>query len=117
MHNGNCSYEERIEAINDDEQIRPELIESTNKKHKSNSYDAPDDYSLLYWFTQGLKLPEPKVPKRYIDSNDYLLNHLHKFNVRDQLNEGKRNRINDKYDNDQHKESRELHKKKFFISG
>ena len=64
----------------------------------------------MFWFDKGLKLPKPKVPKRYIDSADYLFNPLVKFNVHDQLNEVKRNRFNGKY-NDRLKESRELHKK------
>lgn len=56
-----------------------ELSEKINEKLKSNSYDGPNDSYVMYWFAKGLKLPEPKVPKHYIDSDIYFFNHLHKF--------------------------------------
>ena len=55
LNNDSYTYEDWFDAIDDDDQIRKELIESINEKLTSNNYDGPNDYHTMYWFTKGLK--------------------------------------------------------------
>ena len=99
------TYEEWIEAFDNDEELtRTELIKDMKSCLKSYKYDGPDDYQSIYWFTKGLRIPKPKQPTRYVDSDEYLFNNLHKYKVQDKLDDFNRKRIHDKFD-------RELHKK------
>ena len=95
--NDNDTYEEWLEAFNDDDQIRSELIDNITSVLQSNNYDGPNDYHAIYWFAKGLKLPAPKTPKRYVDSDKYLFNNLHKLKVHDKLNDFNRQRIHHKF--------------------
>ena len=79
LYGDNDTYEDWFEAFGNDEKIRIELIESINEKLKANNYDGPNDYYAMYWFAKGLNLPVPQKPKRYVDSDDYLFNNLHKL--------------------------------------
>ena len=97
------TYEDWHEAFNDDDQIRTELIDSITSFLKSNHYDGPNDYQTIYWFAKGLKLPAPQKPKRYVDSDKYLFNNLHKFKIHDKLNDFSRKRIHDRFNRDLHK--------------
>ena len=105
------TYEEWIEAYDDEEQTRAELIKDMISCLKSYKYDGPDDYQAMYWFAKGLRLPAPKQPTRYVDSDEYLFNNLHKFKVQDTINDFNRKRIHDKFNDSRLKEARELHKK------
>ena len=91
------TYEEWKEAINTDDQIRTELIESITEKLESNHYDGPNEYYAIYWFAKGLNLPAPQQPKRYVDSDKYLFHNLHKFKIHDKLNDFTCKRIHDRF--------------------
>ena len=71
LYGDNDTYEDWLEAFDNDEKIRIELIESINEKLKANNYDGPNDYYAMYQFAKGLNLPVPQNPKRYVDSDDY----------------------------------------------
>ena len=111
LNNDNYTYDEWFEAMNDDDQIRKELIESINEKLTSNKYDGPNDHQAMYWFAKGLRLPTPQQPTRYVDSDDYLFKNIHKFKIKDKLDDFNRKRIHDKFQDSRLKEARELHKK------
>ena len=111
LNNDIYTYEEWFDAVNNDEQIRKELIESINEKINSNKYDGPNDYHAMYWFAKGLRLPAPRLPTRYVDSDDYLFKNLHKFKVKDTLDDFNHKRIHDKFKDTRLKEARELHKR------
>ena len=87
LFDSNYSYDEwHKEELSDDE-INEILVEDILRKLNSLNYDGPDDYNAMHWFVKGLKLPAPQKPKRYIDSDDYLFNNLHKFRIHDKLND------------------------------
>ena len=111
LNNDNYTYDEWFEAMNDEERIRKELIESINEKLTSNKYDGPNDYQAMYWFAKGLKLPTPQQPTRYVDSDDYLFKNIHKFKVQNKLDDFNHKRIHDKFKDTRLKEARELHKR------
>ena len=78
LYNDFNTYQDWFDAFKDEDKIRIELIESINEKLKANNYDGPNDYYAMYWFAKGLNLPVPQKPKRYVNSDDYLFNNLHK---------------------------------------
>ena len=86
LYNDFNTYEDWLDVFKDEgkahdyveDKMRTELIESINEKLKDNIYDGPNDYYAMYWFAKGLNLPVPQKPKRYVDSDDYLFNNLHK---------------------------------------
>ena len=99
----NDTYEDWLEAFDNDEKIRIELIDYINRELKANNYDGENDYHAMYWFAKGLKLPAPQNPKRDVDSDDYLFNQLHKYKVQDKINDFKRKRIHERFNRDLHK--------------
>ena len=121
LYGDNDTYEDWLKAFDNegkahdsvDEQIRIELIDSIKNELKANNYDGPNDYYAMYWFAKGLNLPVPQKPKRYVDSDDYLFINLHKFKVQDKINDFKRKRIHERFNDSRLKEARELHKKDF----
>ena len=113
LYNDFNTYQDWFDAFKDEDKIRIELIESINEKLKANNYDGPNDYYAMYWFAKGLNLPVPQKPKRYVDSDDYLFNNLHKLKHHDKLNDFKRKRIHERFNDSRLKEARELHKKDF----
>ena len=118
LYGDNDTYEDWLKAFDNegkahdsvDEQIRIELIDSIKNELKANNYDGPNDYYAMYWFAKGLNLPVPQKPKRYVDSDDYLFNNLHKFKHHDKLNDFNK-RIHERFNGSRLKEARELHKK------
>ena len=97
FHNENNTYEEWIEAFkNDEKKLHKELISEIKISLSTNNYDGPDDYQSIYWFAKGLRLPPPKQPKRYIDSEEYLFNNLHKLKVHDKVHDFNRQKIHHK---------------------
>ena len=59
LNNDNCTSEELVEAINDNEEICVEWIGSIKETLKSSSDSGLHDYYAMYWFIKELKLPEP----------------------------------------------------------
>ena len=97
FHNENNTYDEWIEAFkNDEKKLHKELISEIKISLSTNNYDGPDDYQSIYWFAKGLRLPPPKQPKRYIDSEEYLFNNLHKLKVHDKVHDFNRQKIHHK---------------------
>ena len=81
------TYEEWLEAFDNDEELtRTELINDMKSCLKSYKYDGPDDYQSIFWFAKGLRIPKPQQPKRYIDSDEYLFNNLHKLKINSIVN-------------------------------
>ena len=99
----NDTYEYWLEAFDNDEKIRIELIDYINRELKANNYDGENDYHAMYWFAKGFKLPAPQKPKRYVDSDDYFFHQLHKYKVQDKINDFKRKRIHERFNRDLHK--------------
>ena len=107
----NDTYEDWLEAFKDNNIIHAELIESITDSLTSNKYDGPNDYHAMYWFAKGLRRPAPRLPTRYVDSDDYLFKNIHKFKVQDKLDDFNRKRIHNKFKDSRLKETRELHKR------
>ena len=103
LYNDQDTYEDWLEAFNNDDQIRTELIDSIIGQLKDNKYDGPNEYYAIYWFAKGLNLPAPQQPKRYADSDDYLFSNLHKLKIHDKLNAFRRKRIHERFNLDLHK--------------
>ena len=103
FYGDDATYEEWFDAFKDEDQIRKELIEMLVLDILDKGYDGPNDYHAIYWFVKGLNLPAPQAPKRYVDSDDYLFKHIHKYKIHDKLNDLKRQRLHERFNRNLHK--------------
>ena len=64
------TFEEWLDGFdNNEELVRSELIKDMKNCLNSYKYDGPNDYQSIYWFAKGLRIPKPKQPTRYADSD------------------------------------------------
>ena len=101
--NSNYSYDEWYNEDLSDDEISEKLIEDILLQLDNFNYDGHNDYNAMYWFVKGSKMPPPRQPKRYIDSDEYLFKNLNQRKRFDPLNEFKRQRLQGKFKRDLHK--------------
>ncbi len=123
LNNNDKSFVDSIiQDIQEENLLRDYLIETNIDILFDNGYDGDNNFDSMYWFAKGLIIPVPQPLQRYIDTDEYkqreqmktdkeLFNNLHKYNIKDKIDDFKHKQIKDKFKNDRLKESRELHKK------
>ena len=79
----NDTYEDWLEAFDNDEKIRIELIDYIKSELKANNYDGENDYHAMYWFAKGLKLHHKTQNAMLILMIIYLINFINiKFKIK-----------------------------------
>ena len=63
LYGDNDTYEDWLEAFDNDEKIRIELIDYIKSELKANNFDGENGYHAMYWFAKVLKPPAPQKPK------------------------------------------------------
>lgn len=58
------------------------VILNINNQVRRKGYDGPNNIDTIYWFSKGLKLPNPRNPRRYIDSDVGFFNNLRNISRR-----------------------------------
>ena len=85
----NTTYQDFLDGNHHNKrQARQEMNNWIKERLKQVGYNGKNNAENIYWFAKGLNLPAPSPPKRYDQSDDYVLRKI-KRNVNKQKNVAK----------------------------
>ena len=114
IHDDNNTVDDWLVAFdNDVEKARDDLIDAISEAlFIKYGYDGENDYNSMYWFAKGLKLQKPQPLRKYIDSDEYFYNNLHKYKINDPIDEYHKRKTQDKFNSQINTEKYVIHTQK-----
>ncbi|WP_334089833.1 hypothetical protein, partial [Helicobacter typhlonius] len=87
LYNENLTINDWKNEFDNENDLRENLIEMLVSDILNKGYDGENDYNSMYWFVKGLNIPSPKPAHKYIDSDEYFYNNLHKLKIKNSIDE------------------------------